>query len=671
TQAMNERRAPTVAVNPDLKAWMGVPLVAGTATLGAMAVGTTRPGQTYGDDQFRIFSDISSLAAASLEKARLFAETNQRARQLAALNDVSNQLASQQQDLDRLLQLITRSAVEILNAEAGLLLLTPEDDSHDLELAIAIGTDHEHIGQHFPAKHGLIGEVIKTGRHIIVNDAARDPRWTSEQARIDLQAQSVLVVPLIANKQTLGVLEVLNKKGRGVFIVEDANLLTTFAGQAAVAIDNARLFQMTDKQLSERVAELEALERIDVELNRTLDIRTVAERTLRWAISQCGATAGALGIVRGEPPVLEIVGRYGYRDNEMPEGAEGSIWPLDKGIVSRVMRTRQADLASDVKIDPDWVPGQRHCLSQLTMPMMSAGDINALLILEKNTEPRLSLVDMAFVQRLAEHASIALVNAQLYVDLARANESKSEFVSFVAHELKTPMTSIKGYTDLLLGGIPGEVNAQQESFLDTIKANIERMNTLVSDLNDVTKLQTGNFHMDFSPVDFHRIIDETLRPLQQQIDEKAQSLDVQVPDHLPPIQADLNRLIQVLTNLLSNAHKYTPDGGSIQIKADISDPHVSGAASNGKPGDPLLHIAVQDTGIGMSEEDLNRLFTPYFRSDNPQAREQPGTGLGLTITRGIVEGHSGQIWVESTLGAGTTFHFTVPLAAEKQRETAK
>lgn len=662
--AMSLRNAPQLHESRDIKAWMGVPLVAGTETMGVMAVGTTETGKQYGDDQFRIFSDISSLAAASIEKARLFAETNQRARQLAALNDVSNQLASQQQDVDKLLDLITNSAVEILNVEAGSLLLVPEDSSKELEFKIAVGSGSELVGKRFPVRSGLIGEVVRTSRYVIVNDATKDPRWAGEQTHNGFRTQSVLAVPLIANNQTIGVLEVLNKKGRGIFSEEDANLLTTFAGQAAVAIDNARLFQMTDLQLGERVAELEALERIDVELNRSLDIRTVAERTLRWAISQCGATAGALGIVTGgDHRVLEIVARYGYRDTEAPEGAEGSFWPLDKGIVSRVMRTRQADLAADVKIDPDWVSGQHHCLSQITVPMMSGGDINALLILEKNTEPRLSLVDMAFVQRLTEHASIALVNAQLYVDLARANDSKSEFVSFVAHELKTPMTSIKGYTDLLLNGIPGNVNEQQETFLGTIKANIERMNTLVSDLNDVTKLQTGNFHMEFTSVKFYHIVAETLRPLEHEIKDKEQQLEMQMPDSLPPIQADHNRLIQVLTNLLSNAHKYTPQGGKIHINAEVTDAPSGPKRSN---TDPVLHITVRDTGIGMSDEDLAKLFTPYFRSDNPLAREQPGTGLGLTITRGIIEGHGGQIWVESTLGKGTTFHFTVPLAAEKQ-----
>ena len=658
--AAAERNMSMMSDEANIRAWMGVPLIAGANTLGVMAVGMSSSNSSYSNDQFKIFSDISSLAATSIEKANLFSQTNERARQLAALNDISSQLAREQQHVDKLLDLITNSAVDILNAEAGSLLLSSEDDSDELEFKIAVGAaGADLVGKRFPADEGLAGEVVQTGQPVIVNDTSRDPRWAGEVSQTGFHTSSILAVPLIANNQTVGVLELLNKKDRGTFSEDDANLLSTFAGQAAIAIDNARLFEMTDLQLSERVQELETLERIDAELNRSLDVQAVAEITIRWAVSQVGATAAALGIKTGEPPFLDIAARYGYNDDDLPEGATSKMWPLDKGIISRVMRTRQADLAPDISIDPDYIAGQRHALSQITVPMMSGDDINALLILEKNTEPRLNLVDLAFVQRLAEHASIALVNAQLYVDLARANDSKSEFVSFVAHELKTPMTSIKGYTDLLLGGITGEVSEQQETFLGTIKSNIERMNTLVSDLNDATKLQTGNLHMEFKPVDFHNVIDEMLRPLQHSVDEKAQQLDIQMPDDLSLIHADQNRLIQVMTNLLSNACKYTPEQGDIQIVCEVTENRWNGGDTS-----RVLHVCVKDTGIGMSDEDLAKLFTPYFRSDNPQALQQPGTGLGLTITQGIIERHNGQVWVVSELGEGTEFHFTVPLAAE-------
>jgi signal transduction histidine kinase len=431
-----------------------------------------------------------------------------------------------------------------------------------------------------------------------------------------------------------------------------------------VAIENARLFQLTDAQLSERLSELETLERIDVELNRSLDLTKVAQISLQWAMENSDAVAGLIGVLAGEPPALDVIYSVGYEGKDIPMDDDGQSFPLDRGIVNRVIRTRQAELVPDVRIDPDYVPSLRGGLSQITLPMLAGGAVNAVLVLETNREPRLKLADMPFLQRLAEHASIAIVNAQLYDELNRANQSKSEFVSFVAHELKNPLTSIQGYSDVLLKGAVGGLSDQQQNFLNTIRSNAARMNTLVSDLNDVTKLQTDNLRIELAEVDFRKALNETLPPLQKQIDDKGQTLELDLPDPLPKITADLDRLVQVLTNLVSNAHKYTPPSGVIRIAGRV----ISNALDNrGRPLQPLLQVSVSDTGIGMSQEDLNKLFTAYFRSDNPLTREQPGTGLGLTITRGLIERHGGNIWVESQLGKGTTFHFTVPLAAEAQQ----
>ncbi len=663
-QALAERGAAFGAEDPRLQGWMGVPLSVGSRTMGMMAVGTTQPGRGYRDDQRRIFSDISALAATSLDKARLFTETNVRARQLAALNDITRQIAGAELDLERLLQLITASATDILAAEAGSLLLTVDDGSGDLEFKVAVGgSGRELLGSHLQAGRGLVGEVAATGTPVIVNDAGSDSRWGGELNAGEFHTRTVLAVPLITQNNVIGVLEVLNKHGGATFDQDDLDLLTAFAGQAAVAIENARLFQLTDFQLSERVGELEMLERIDVELNRSLDLGKVAEISLHWAMENTTATAGLLGVVVGDPPRLLVIVQVGYGENDLPAGADGMDFPLDRGIVSRVLRTHQPDLAPDVTLDPDYIPSLRGGISQITLPMLSGGVVNALIVLETDREPRLRLADMPFLQRLAEHATIAIANAQLYAELTRANQSKSEFVSFVAHELKNPLTSIQGYSDVLLKGAVGELSDPQKNFLGTIRLNAQRMNTLVSDLNDVTKLQTDNMRMILAPVDFHRALEDTLRPFEQQIGAKGQVLELDMVEDLPLIRADQNRLIQVLTNLISNAHKYTPEDGVIRVRATVD---TMPRDNKGRLLPPMLHVSVTDTGIGMSEEDLSKLFTPYFRSENPLTREQPGTGLGLTITRGIIIGHGGEIWVESELGVGTTFHFTIPLQVEAE-----
>lgn len=656
--------------SPDLKAWMGVPLIVGNNTLGVMAAGKRALEETYSDEQLRIFSDIGALAATSLDKARLFAETSMRARQLTVLNDISRQLVDTESDVERLLEIITSSAVDILNAEAGSLLLHTEDDSKDLEFKVVIGgSGQDLVGSRLAAGQGLVGRVAETGKPVISNDAARDPRHANIKTTTDFKTNSILAVPLIAKDKVIGVLEVLNKKDGTIYVEQDVELLTTFAGQAAIAIENARLFQMTDLQLTKRVQELEALERIDVELNRTLDIRRVAEITIRWAVANSGASAGLLGLVHEDPPGLEIVARYGYNEQDFPEGAEGDLWPVDRGIVKRVLRTRQADLAPDVSIDPDYVPSLRRCLSQITIPMFTGDDINAILILETNKEPRLNISDWGFAVRLAEHASIAISNAQLYEQLTVSIESKSEFMGFAAHELKNPLSSVKGYTDVLLSGMTGPLVDQQRDFLNIIKSNAERLQTIINDLRDAAKADANQLTIEPAPISFWNVVIETLRPFQKQLDDKHQDLVNAVAEDLPLIMGDQTRLIQVMTNLVSNAHKYSPPESSITISAAVEENYRS---RKGKNLGSVLHVSVADTGIGMSPEDLAKLFKEqYFRSDNPLTREQPGTGLGMMITKSIIERHNGEIWVESELNAGTTFHFVLPLAPKDERVRQK
>ena len=645
SRALHERGLTAGVEDTQLKAWMAVPLVAGLRPLGLLAAGTVQAGRPYSDDQFNSQVDIASLAATSLDKARLFDETNARARQLAALNDVSRQLVAVESDLETLLTLVTDTAVDIFDADAGSLLLATDEGGLRYEVVRGLG------------REALAGTLARTG---LANEVARTGLLQRADDVADGETRMrALAVPLVAQGSVIGVLEVLNNAARRPFGRDDADLLVTFAGQAAVAIENARLFQLTDFQLSQRVAELESMERIDVELNRSLDLAKVAEITVHSAVEYSGATAGLLGLLVPDQPNMYVAAVYGYLADDVQAADEPGTWPADRGLALRIIRTRRADLVLDPARDPDYRPGSHIALSQVAVPMLSGGAVSAVLLLETDREPRFNLAHLAYVQRLAEHASVAIANAQLYRELERANQSKSEFVSFVAHELKNPLTSIKGYSDILVKGIAGGLSDQQRMFVGTIRSNADRMNTLVSDLNDVTKLQTNNMRIDPADVAFADIVTETLRPIEPQMEDKGQRLHLEMADDLPLIRADKTRLIQVLTNLVSNAHKYTPADGHITLAASVDEHRRDG---KGRLLGPMLHVQVRDTGIGLSEADLNKLFTPYFRSDNPAAREQPGTGLGLTITQGLVVRHGGEIWAESTVGQGTTFHFTVPLA---------
>jgi signal transduction histidine kinase len=242
-------------------------------------------------------------------------------------------------------------------------------------------------------------------------------------------------------------------------------------------------------------------------------------------------------------------------------------------------------------------------------------------------------------------------------EAVHANEAKSEFVSIVSHELKIPMTSIKGYTDLILSGMTGEVSEQQKEFLETIRNNVGRMSTLVSDLGDVSRIETGQLRLEQKKVDFCKVVEEVLEATEPQVKAKNQKLSTdEVPEELPDLYCDHTRLNQILTNLVSNANKYTPEGGKIEITAR----QLSAEGFNN-----MVQIAVKDSGYGISVEEQARLFQKFFRSDDMRAREAPGTGLGLNITKNLVELQGGEIWFESVLNEGTTFFFTLPINEEE------
>ena len=654
------RDASTPPDNPRLKAWLGVPLLADTGggVLGVMITALTGAGVAFSDEQQDLFVDIANLAASALDKLQLFDKMQQRARQLAAINEIANQLASEMGNVDRLLSLITENAVQILESEAGTLLLVDEN-AGNLEVRVVVGGDQNQVGARLPLNEGLAGETVQRGAPIIANAPAPD-------AGMDGAPGAILSVPLLASGLAIGVLQVRDKRGGAVFGLEDADMLSTFAGQAAVAIENARLFDMTDQQLALRVQELDTMQRIDYELNRTLDLRRVVDIMMDWALRKSGATACAFFMRERGQGTLRMVMSYGYPPGSpFAPSPEARTFRDDEGVLGRVVRTARPSLVSDLALDPDYSETLPGSVAQLTVPLISAGQVIGVMLLESDQDGVLDLLDLDFVARLAEHATPAIVNSQLFQELQRANVAKSEFVSFVAHELRNPMTSLRGYTDLLLKGVVGPVNPQQSDFLHTIFHNVMRMETLVSDLNDLTKQQTNNLRLDIAPVSLAEVVTETLRAQQRALDEKEQTVTVDVPERLPAALGDRTRLVQIMTNFVSNANKYTPEGGAVTVLAravrNVWDPQ-------GAP--EVIHCSVQDTGVGMSEEDLRQLFTPYFRSDDPAVRDQPGTGLGLTITRGLIEQHGGKVWVESAPGEGTTFHFTVPVAVENMREGA-
>jgi signal transduction histidine kinase len=233
-------------------------------------------------------------------------------------------------------------------------------------------------------------------------------------------------------------------------------------------------------------------------------------------------------------------------------------------------------------------------------------------------------------------------------------EAKLEFIDFVSHELKQPMTSLQGYAKMLLMGIGGELTDTQRQFVEVINSNADRMGKLVNDLLEISRLEAGRIKPKLVPVDLGEIVDETLSNSRAEVESRHHTLQVEIPEALPPVMGDRERLIQILTHLVSNAYMYTPEGGTIRVTLGWPE----------RPTDSRDHllVSISDTGIGMSPQDLSRLDERFFRADHDLVRSQPGNGLGVPIARHLVELHGGEFMVESELDRGSTFSFTVPVA---------
>jgi PAS domain S-box-containing protein len=242
----------------------------------------------------------------------------------------------------------------------------------------------------------------------------------------------------------------------------------------------------------------------------------------------------------------------------------------------------------------------------------------------------------------------------IFRDITQAVEVdriKSEFVSTVSHELRTPMTSIKGYADLILMGMAGKLSPSQSQYVEVIKDNADRLSVLVNDLLDISRIETGKVELDLRSMDVGKVVQDVVNShLAGRIQHEAKTINasVEVVGTLPQVRGDVARVTQILTNLVDNAFNYTLEGGRIRVRAEAVDGHVA--------------VSVADTGIGISPEDLPKIFDRFYRADDDEVQRISGTGLGLAIVNSLVEMHGGVLEVNSKPGRGSIFSFTLPLA---------
>ena len=412
---------------------------------------------------------------------------------LAALYQVSQALGASL-NLDETLRIVMDSAIRLTRAERGFLMLF--EPGGVLVFRLALDAHGERLtADQFEISRTVVQEVARTGTPVVTTDARQDPRFSKHDSIVQFSLRSILAVPLKVRGQIIGVLYVDNKARNALFSLSELELLSAFAGQAAAAIENARLYTQTDQALTARVAELQTMQTIDRQLNAALDLNRVLEVTLDWAMQRTQAGLGWIGLLEGDPGQVRVAAGRGVET--------GQVLPADDPLLRGLLEAQGSNgQAAGEPRQVDAVDGQP---GAILAPVLREQRVMAVIVVER-ASPGFDRQALDYMARLADHAAIAIENARLYAALKEANEAKSEFVRTVSHELKIPMTSIKGYTDLLK--MVGPLNLQQEQFVATIHNNVERMALLVSDLSDISRIEMGQLKVDSRRLDLRALLSE-------------------------------------------------------------------------------------------------------------------------------------------------------------------
>ena len=434
-------------------------------------------------------------------------------KRLGVLYEVSQVIGSSL-DLETVLNQVMDAIIQLTEAERGFLMLM--DDDGKLQVRIARNFDQETLESgEFSVSGTITRQVVNTGEPVVTTNAQTDPVTPGRPASSTHALRSIMASPLRARGNIIGVVYVDNRIRTGIFSEKDLEVLDAFAAQAAVAIDNARLYSAKDQALADRVEELTMLQWIDRQLNETLDTAHAMQITLEWSARLCKAESGNLGLYDPALEAVRLVAHWGEPD----DFSDTQELPLTHPLIGQVFESEEAAL----QITP---PGVEPARTVLCVPIRRENSVIGVVTLVAVRADAFDEDAQALVSRLADRAAIAIENSRLYDAVQAANRAKSEFVSVVAHELKVPMTSISGYADLL--PIVGSVNDQQVKFLETIKNNVQRMTVLVSDLNDISRIESGQLYIELGEVDLKTVIAEAKDGVMRQIEERRHRLVEQI-----------------------------------------------------------------------------------------------------------------------------------------------
>jgi GAF domain-containing protein len=653
-----------------------VPLLRQDEAVGTISVTRREPGG-FTDDEIALLQTFADQAVIAIENVRLFTELQQKNEALThahaqvsesldqqtATSDILRVIASSPTDVRPVFDTIVKSAARLCEGLFSALFQFDGELLHHVAHHNFTPEALEEMQRIFPTRPTralLPGRAILDRSVVHIPDVLElDPEFRVQAVARTLGLRSGVWVPMLREGTPIGVI-VVARAEPGRFSKNEMELLKTFADQAVIAVENVRLFKELQErtgELTRSVGELRALGEVGQAISSTLDLRTVLSTIVARATQLSGTDAG-------------VIYEYDeFREVFVPRATER----LEAEIVETMLATplrkgegatgRLAEIQEPIQV-PDILaaPAESRVRGALVragyrallaVPLVREDHLlGGLTVIRKATgafEPEV----IELLRTFATQSALAIQNARLFREiedksrqLEAASRHKSEFLANMSHELRTPLNAVIGFSEVLLQRMFGELNAKQDEYLKDIYASGQHLLSLINDILDLSKIEAGR--MELAPASYHlpTVLENAVTLVRERAARHGIALHLDLDPRLGELVGDERKVKQVLLNLLSNAVKFTPEGGRISLKARLT----AGA----------VEVAVTDTGIGIAPDDQMAVFEEFRQVGTDETRKQEGTGLGLTLAKKFVDLHGGRIWVESELGRGSTFTFTLP-----------
>jgi PAS domain S-box-containing protein len=631
--------------------------------------------EPFTDAEIKLIETFADQAVIAIENVRLFEEVQARTRDLTEaleqqtatteiLGVISRSLTDTQPVFDAIVQsaskLFPGAAITVTLPDGDMVRVAAIDTSDPARTAA--------LRNIFPVpltRDYMNGVAILDRRVVDIPDSENVPPDLTSGWRNFLASgyRALTIMPMLRGDVAIGALAVI-RPASGPLSDKQRAILKTFADQAVIAIENARLFeevQARTRELARSVGELQALGEVNHAVSSTLDLQTVLSTIVAKAVQLSGTDAGAIYVFSNHRQEFRLRATYGM-DAALTSAIRAQRIGKGESTVGEAAELGRSVQVPDIAREKSF-PTQEALLragfrSLLVVPLLQPGRIVGALVVRRRVTGEFAQETIDLVERFAAQSVLAIQNARLFTEIEEkgrqlelASQHKSQFLANMSHELRTPLNAILGYTELILDSIYGEMPERVRGVLARVQSNGKHLLGLINDVLDLSKIEAGQLTLTLADYAMPEVVQSVVSAVESLAAEKKLALATDLPADLPAGRGDDRRIAQVLLNLVGNAIKFTEQG---HVRVGVT-------ADNG-----VFTVSVNDSGPGIAEEDRARIFTEFQQIDSSSTRKKGGTGLGLSISKRIVEMHGGRIWVDSVVGQGSTFSFTVPVRVERQ-----